>query len=417
MALTALSVTFQVGRVPFGVGDVLIVLVVIVMGSEITGRARVPGGYLAAVYCYLTWAVVTCFWVADLGPAVATLVQYTQFMLVTVVAFSAVSSLPSLIRCVEVYVWAATTLAVVVLVYAVSQGTYSYVYFLNYQKNYTGAIVGNALPLILGLTAIRADRRKWLLFAFLVNLGVLMITTSRGSWFATVVGVSVFLFLCRRTGRILTFALGSGIAAWSYVNWVAPDALRIITDFTERSSAYSRVIIYNDVRRFISEHFFLGSGLRSYRIEIPEINFAQDDPSNLVLLNMAEVGLVGTVLFATMLVAIYRVALRNRTAFAGDRMPLHLSAALCGAFSCHIAHSLLDVSWVRGAGTFAFACVGLLFAVSRLGARSPEPDDSDRVAGRGAGVGERGERRVGVEGHRRGGHRPRGVVAVQSDGN
>lgn len=366
LVMTTVSLTLSVSDIPFGLGDLLLVPIVVFSFNRIS-KVSLPFSYGIAVFAYLFWCLLSEYWVTNFRNSLPSVIQYMQFMLVTVAVFSTVSSLRAVTYCIRAYVLAASALSASVIVYAFATGTFYYVYFLNYQKNYLGSIVGNALPLIVGLTVL-PWRRKWMVWAaMLLNLSALLLSTSRGAMVGAIIGSIIVLALCGQLRRSVALFVGGFGVFSAYSNYLAPNYADSVTDFSSGSSAYSRVTIFNDAMDKIDERWMAGSGIGSYHIAIPSIGFSQDDPNNVFLLNMAEVGFVGTVLFSIMILAIVGQWFRNRRHFRGVA-PAYgvVSASLAGGFASHFAHIQSDVSWVRGTGTFMFACVGLLFALPRL---------------------------------------------------
>ncbi len=365
LVLTTISFSWKFGGFHLGVAEIFLALAAVVLVPVLI-KNPLPAGYLAFAYLYFTWCVTSQFWTEDNRASLGPMIQYIQFILIATLVFSTASSEQSVARCLRGYIAASCLLATAVVIYAAKSGSFSYVYFLDYQKNLLGAIVGNSIPLIVALMTLPRNR-PWLLRAALVlNICVLFMSTSRGSMIGAVVGTVITLALCNQLRRSVQILATGAVVFFLYITYLAPGYTQGLTDFSRESSAYSRIVIFKDAIEQIRDNFFLGSGIGSYHIELPHIGFSQDDPSNLFLLTMVEVGVIGTFFFVGILGAIASRALRNRELFRADPAKRALSAGLAGAFASHLAHIQMDVSWVRGAGTFMFACVGLMFALARL---------------------------------------------------
>lgn len=370
LGLTTIDLSIQVGGFPLGLGDALLIPVLFALLLS-PARATMPWVYTAFVWAYLLWCVLTLFWSADTRQALGPLLQYIEFFFLVPLAFSHVRNLRGALTIVRAYVLCTSVLSLAVIVYASTTATFSHVYFLNYQKNLLGAITGNALPLIIGLLVIGGARRWTTWVALILTVAALLLSSSRGAMLGALIGLAVFLLLTRRVRYGLVLGLVGLTMFFVYITWISPEATVPLTDFSPDSSAYSRLIIFSDAMRVISESPVVGHGVGSYLIEIPSIGFSQRDPSNVFLLTLAEGGLVGLALFVGILVAIASLAKRNATAFRDRPQFLALSAALAGGFASHLAHIQLDVSWVRGTGTFVFACVGLMMKLRSIAEDRP----------------------------------------------
>jgi O-antigen ligase len=364
LALTTVDLSLEVAGLHVGLGDVAFIPIALYVFLS-PARNTLSVGYVAVASCYLLWSVCSLAWSRVPGQAVGPLLQYIEFFAIVPLAFSSARNVRGIVVVLRFYVTCAAVLAAAVIVYAVATGTYSYVYFLNYQKNYLGAILGNAIPLILGLLAI-SRRRGWLVVAALLTTSGLLLSSSRGSMLGAVIGVAVFLVLIHRLRY--GFALGAlGLVVYVvYSTWIAPNANDTLTNFGADSSAGSRFFIWSDALRAASEAPVVGHGVGSYLIRIPSIGFEQADPSNVFLLNLVEVGAVGLVLFSILLLSVAARVISNSLRLPRGDRAFVLSAAAAGAFAAHLTHIQLDVSWVRGTGTFAFAMVGVIYAITKL---------------------------------------------------
>lgn len=382
IGLSCVDISVQVAGFPLGLGDALLfpVLFIVLLAP---GRPAMTPLYAATVSAYLLWSILALGWTNDRSSSLGPLLQYVEFFLLVPLAFSCARNMRGVVAIVRFYVICASTLSLAVLIYAVVNGSFSYVYFLNYQKNYLGAITGNALPLIIGLLVL-STRRRWIWVALALNVATLLLSSSRGSMLGAIIGIAVFLLLIRRIWYGLFIGLGGWAVYHVYTTWIAPEAASSLVDFSADSSAGSRLIIFEDAMRVFAQSPYVGHGVGSYLINIPSINFQQRDPSNVFLLNMVEVGVVGLCLFIVLLIAVGAVAVRNCRRLREHTAAFTISAALAGGFAAHLAHIQIDVSWVRGTGTFMFACVGLLLAVAQISkttAKSPTiAQDADAPA-------------------------------------
>lgn len=368
IGLTVVSLTVSIAGRPLSLTDLLLVpvLFVLVFSRE---RAKLPTPFFLVSLLYLLWCTLALGWAPDLAQSAGTLVQYVEFFFLVPLAFIYVRTLRGVVAIVNAYIFSATVLAVLAVAFAVATRTFSYLFFLDYQKNVLGAFAANAIVLAAGMMILAKGSRGLYVAAIVLNAAALFFSSSRGSMLGLIVGFVVFLLLIRRIRYGIMLTIAGSTFVWIYSQLIDPAASSTLTDFSADSSAGSRWMIWDHAVGFITQSPWIGQGVGSYLIRIPSIGFQQADPSNVFLLNLAEVGVIGLVLFCLLLLVVAAHAVRNARLFEGNWAYLVLSATLMAAFASHIAHVQIDVAWVRGTGVFAFACVGLLLKLRELHAR------------------------------------------------
>ncbi|MGN7457892.1 O-antigen ligase family protein [Paenibacillus pasadenensis] len=367
LGLTIFVQSVVVGGINISLSDVWLFMILFFAVAELD-RLRLRVGYLFASGAYLAWCSVSFFWAGDVMKSFAPFVQFFEFMVAGVIVFGSLTQKTSVIRILKFYAVMATMLGLASVLFAIATRSFSALYFLDYHKNALGAIVGNNIPLLVGLLLLPEFKRRrvWIIAALSISSLSLLITTSRGSMLGAIVGVCILFFLIYRVRLVVLFAtLGAGLF-WLYTRFIAPDYLESFTRTDQFSSAYSRVTIYNDVWAKIQEAPMLGHGLGNYFIEIIYLGFRQNDPNNVFLLNLVEIGLVGLVLFIVLMAYFFVQALKNRRAFRSNANYLVLSATLFGCFVSQLAHIQVDVSWLRGTGLFMFGCGAMMLCLPHL---------------------------------------------------
>lgn len=384
LASTVLSFTFEIAGRPISLTELIIipVLFALLFSPE---RAQLPHAFFGTTLIYLLWCTLALGWSDDFTQSVGTLIQYVEFFLLVPLAFMYVRTLRGVVAILNTYLIAATLLSLMAVGFAIATRTFSYLYFLDYQKNALGAITANAIMVSVGLMILSAGARRWYVIALLANAGALFFSSSRGSMLGVVAGLIVFLLLIRRIRYGIVLTIFGGALVWVYTAFIDPEASTTLTDFSADSSAGSRWAIWDHAAEFIAQSPMVGHGVGTYSIRIPSIGFQQADPSNVFLLNLAEVGVVGLVIFCILLLVITVHAIRNARIFRENWAYLILSAGLMAAFASHIAHIQIDVAWVRGTGVFAFACVGLLFKLRQLHVRDESAGTLPRLRHQDAG--------------------------------
>ena len=236
------------------------------------------------------------------------------------------------------------------------------------QKNPVGQMIANALLLLLGVRALRPYS-----VCALVLVPGLLLTGSRGSLVAAVVGAAVLLALQESRARAL-FTRVSVVLLLALVTYaVLPASLqqRLTTFSAGRSSraAYALEIrqqYAHDAVRIIKSHPLVGIGVGNYFAGTYGAGTLTTDPHDVLLLQAAEGGYAFAASFILLIVGVALVLRRIRGA------PLAPVAA--GIFMATFAHGLVDVYWVRATPVLGWLLVGMAcgeFARHRE-SRSPE---------------------------------------------
>jgi O-antigen ligase len=213
-----------------------------------------------------------------------------------------------------------------------------------------------ALGVVLGGGLLPDTRRRVLRVALVaatcVSAVALALTSSRGAWLATLVGLGVFAALRFGSARLVA-AAAAGVVVLMLL------ALPRVT-FGDRP-AYWRVAVTD-----ASERTLLGSGAGSfddYWLEHRPIPAYVRDAHSLYLETAAELGVVGLVLLLCALGAPLVAAARTQ-----DRK---LVAPATAAYSAFLVHAGLDWDWEMPVTTLAgLACGAALLAGGRGLSRS-----------------------------------------------
>jgi O-Antigen ligase len=221
--------------------------------------------------------------------------------------------------------------------------------------NALGLVVALGLVLAVGLMSeeTAATRRLALACAASVSAVALVLTSSRGAWLATFVGLGVLLAYRLRSTRVLTaIAVTAAVATLVVLPRVS---------FGDRP-AYWRVAISD-----ASDHTLLGSGAGSFDDvwleRRPKPAFVRDAHS-LYLETAAELGVVGLALLLCALAApvVAAVSARDRAGVVGTA---------AAAYSVFLVHAGLDWDWEMPVTTVAgLACGAALLAAPRGLSRS-----------------------------------------------
>jgi hypothetical protein len=230
--------------------------------------------------------------------------------------------------------------------------------FLGIHKNGWGASLSLGLIVAFELwqTAQDPTRKKWLTLAVGLLTIALMLTVSRGGWLAAMTGVGVLLVLRRDWGTLSRLAVM--VVPLAGIGW-----LLLPGDLKEYAVGFENTR-WNIKARWESIElakqawqqspwFGTGVGLRK-----------QYDATNVVLLTLAETGMIGLALFSLIHLHLGVFIWRRHKWF--DPSSIAFSAvALAGALvAARLAHGMVDHYWSRGAILAAWAAVGMAVSVS-----------------------------------------------------
>lgn len=224
---------------------------------------------------------------------------------------------------------------------------------LGMQKNPSGGMIASAVLVVL-LWRGQATIRISLLVVLLAGL---ISTGSRGSLIGLAAGIVVMLGFTRHWRHTLLPVISLSLPAWAIFN-------ALPTDLQERITSQSAAGRYNEDIRGVFVHDALeqvagrplGIGVGMYRPRsIALQNIDTPDPHNVYVLAYTE---GGTILFVAFLVLIVIPLLRLRTSSSSVVI---LAVAVQLAI---LAHSYVDVYWVRGTPALGWMLLGAALYLS-----------------------------------------------------
>jgi hypothetical protein len=225
---------------------------------------------------------------------------------------------------------------------------------LGVQKNPAGQYVADAA--LVSLSVFNDKRIRFLVFPFLV-IGVYA-TESRGALVGLVVGLVVFTLLRSRDPlQFLVRALPVILlllGVYSLLPASQQGRIRGNTGATTFSDNVRKTYAI-DARRIIREHKIIGVGIGNYSAGDASLQTETDDPHNIILLETAEGGAALITAFIVLQLGGLVVVFRRR-----HQNPWALAAIVVQ--SAILAHSLLDIYWVRGTPVPGFLLIGLALA-------------------------------------------------------
>ncbi|WP_455919274.1 O-antigen ligase family protein [Priestia megaterium] len=327
-----------------------------------------PKTYFSIAITYVVLSTLSLIWADEATKGISRLFQYFEFMIVTVFVFYNIKT-TYYRKMLNWYVFISTILGIIAIIFYITQGGQGPVYMLGFHKNALGTVLGTSISLIMGLYLLSRQEqlggKKIYLLCLIINMVGLVMSMSRGALIGSVAAIFILLFFMGKTKQIFILVPLLTICISLYL-YLAPSYLERATAFDKFSSAYSRVTIYDDAVRKIKEHPLIGEGVGNYFIEIPMIHFSQDDPNNVFLLNLVELGLIGLVIFIVLLLCIFTYAIANNRKHKYNYEIRTMNAIFISGFVARLVHIQVDVSWVRGIGIFMFAMVGMMLALRKI---------------------------------------------------
>jgi O-antigen ligase len=339
----------------------------------LTREIRIPGKYFRFVMLYLVYIIFSFTWSTHWSDGIVPFAQLVEYLIVSVLVFYNLDSLSDIERTAKMYLLFASAIGLLAIVLGGLHEFSGPLFVLGLHKNALGQIVGDALPINLALIFLAWNKkRKSSLYyvAFLVNLFALLLSLSRGAMMGAVVGMLIVVFLSGVLKRPLAFfvAIFSFAVIGFAINWYIANNPKLVAELLNikvGSSAYTRIIMWDDVVSKIRQAPYFGHGLGTYFISIPEMGFKQQDPNNIFLLNWHDLGLVGLVLFALIILYLFLIGMTSFMTQVNSTLRL-LHVAMFASFLSQLIHWQVDVSWVRGASLFFGATIGMMLRIRTI---------------------------------------------------
>ena len=346
------------GSANVSVSDVLIGVALVTLLSRSHFRLGRAG---LAVLGFLGVATASSMLATSLREIILGIGRMVLVTFVPLLVFAnATDPLRELRRGLIVYCVGCTVLAGISLMTFATGGIEASMYTLGINKNSLGPIFGTAV--VAAFTAVmtgwpRTRGRLVATYAVLASSAVgLLLTLSRGAWAGTAAGLAVTMFV---TGRVKPAILGTGLlvpvlaAVWSHL---PKERVEYATDVS--FGAHTMQTRLDSIGKALDE--FRSSPVLGVGIGLER----RVEPHNVVILTLGETGIVGLVMFATMLTTGAGTLLAAVRRFRPTDPDRALMVAGLAAFTLFHVQTLLDVYWRRGVGAMSWACVGAAVAVT-----------------------------------------------------
>jgi hypothetical protein len=320
----------------------------------------------AALFLYLAISVLASVLHWRAGSSLISLLQMGLYLVVAVGVFARVPvSLKDYIPGLYALLAACVVLAIATVV--VRKG-----YVMTMHKNGVGASLATAVVIGVELWLARTLRvpRRAIAIATAICLVGLILSLSRGSWLAAVIGVFV-VFVMRREyrtiARVSVTLLPVLAIAWMMLPAEKRDsAFDFDPNRANIKARYESIALARE--KFISSPVFgVGVGVRK-----------EIDATNLWWVTLAETGVLGATAFIAIQASLLHMLIRLRRVISPSD-PRFTFVILGGALAFgRLAHGMFDHYWSRGALMAAWAAVGMLVRV--YGEAPISPGRSSRAA-------------------------------------
>ncbi|MGD9704722.1 MAG: O-antigen ligase family protein [Acidimicrobiia bacterium] len=329
-------------------------------------RSRALRNVLVALAAYLVVLSITII-VHPSVTAVVELLHRMELVGGAVVVGAAISAGGKTRIALQLLIGACAVLAIAAVADSLSNG-FEPAYPFNVNKNAAGFFLTCALLLLVVAPRQVALPRPVILPAEGLLLAGLVACQSRASA-ATFVGV-LFIASFRRGGS-RAFVPILGTAAVVAMIWSTSQDLSDRTDNARFNSLNTRIESYDRSFELWKTNPIFGVGVRFFRD--PTLNASE--PHNLIISSLGESGLVGTIGFVALNVAM--VAQFRRRHDPLGRAALYLTIA-------HAVDSMAGIFWVAGTGTLPWLVIGLAVGIDHTGQGdgTEEPARSQRAARR-----------------------------------
>ncbi len=303
-----------IGRVSRAAG--LLVAIVWILSVIRSGRIRLPTAFHVALLAFVLWNGLSAFWTVDLAATTERFFTYVQIFVFVYIMWDVVDTRQDAALSVpQAYVLGAWVTAASVIVTFASNGLAGYedrVGTGTFQYTDMGLILVFGIPFAwyLASTAVRTSRLMKLVNMVYIPLGAyaVMLTGSRAAIVSMAAAVLYILVTLLR-GRLAFKVLGLVvIGALAYATTLVPQATVERLSTTSGGSAAGldgRTEIWHQAFESFAARPFTGTGAAAFRT-----SDSQKVAHNFALGFLAEVGLIGFVLFMIILVKSFRTALR-----------------------------------------------------------------------------------------------------------
>ncbi len=293
-------------------------------------RVRRPGMLLTLMALFVAWTGASILWSVDADLSILQAITYLQLLLLALIVWDLIETERELRMMLQAYVLGSWVCVLRLLETFLTGDVMRRFTVGEFNQNTLGLILSLALPMAWYLASTtRRDRATAggdpTARLRLVNLAFIpgavfgiFLTSSRAALIGALLGFAYMGLSLRRARwgwRIAAVMLAGVIAGygWRFIPEQSLDRYGSTASELSEGDWNGRLPIWEEGVRMIEDNWLVGVGARAFTTGAVETGNA---PHNLVLSLLAELGLIGFGLFATILVAAVALALRQPGAAA-----------------------------------------------------------------------------------------------------
>lgn len=320
---------------------------ILILRALIRDRTLIFGPVFVPVVVYLLFCCLSAFRDARDLSAIVSIAQMALYMILGVAAFASNTTSPrDHLPGLWMFVMVCSILGLTIIGLGSPQK-------IGLHKNGIGASMGAAFPIAIELLFLerRPVQRIALMMAICLLSLSLLVSLSRGAWLAAAIGTVVVVGFRKRWDLLIKLALFVGpvmAVAWSYL---PEDDRQYAFGFgAERQNIALRYAsIDYAVNTFMQSPFIgLGVGLRKHY-----------DATNVLLLTLAETGVLGFSAFVAIHITLFGWQARTYRTVKFDPVTRSLVALSAALLLGRLVHGCVDHYWSRGAISVAWTSLGM----------------------------------------------------------
>lgn len=232
-------------------------------------------------------------------------------------------------------------------------------FFLGFHKNALGGLMALPMPYII-MKALTEPKKRWQL-SFLANGIGLLLSFSRGAWVGVFCGMSLVIFLLQKK-HLFKFIIPLTLISILAFYTVSSHKENILSNHTMNI----RQIYWGMALKGFSDKPWLGYGYSNFKSisekYAPSPMYLTDDPHNVCLRMLAEIGVIGFAAFLLLIGYFFFKAFSALKRIKNENKKLIITG-LIGGVLAYCIHGQFDVFWVRGTGTLFWIFISLLFVL------------------------------------------------------
>lgn len=351
------------GIAKMGASEVALALTipVFLLQNFLRKRPILPGPMTLPILSYLAVCLFSSWvtWRSD--TAILSLLQMGLYYIGAVVVFASFARDDKLLLLVPK---AAVVLGIALAIAAFATGFH----LLGIHKNGIGSSLSMLvlISLEMWLAARRSIARRFYLIALIIIASALVVSVSRGAWLGALAGSIVILALRRQfalLARVMIVLIPVVAISWSFMPQEQRDyAVGFNRERANISARYAS-IDYAKAQWEKNLWYGVGVGLRK-----------EYDATNLVMLTLAETGILGLIAFAGIHWSFYRMVWTAQKHVRHNQEAYSLVALGAALVTAKLAHGMVDHYWSRGPIMMAWASAGMALSVYYSAPRSRSSD-------------------------------------------